>query len=324
MAKFYDARGNTYFVATPDELRSFDMPDTAAEAALALLNEGWAKKVVNHVCADPRNKKQNLSNGLLLGPFSSNDGYDLLIVNTTGSPAERSGNGLTIFSQFLVDEGMEDRGKPFKIRIHFPQKAPIDAPIEPAEREGEIGFWVDMGRPAFGPRTVNANHDSAFETSQLNGQDVYRVFALERIEAAWTSSQFVSVGNPHCVTFLKTADELPTMSRLCSFKTGLKAIANGSQVGNPCKDGINLQWAVVTAPDRIAARVFERGEGLTESSGSSATAVASAARHLHLVDASLVNVVMPGGVAPVRFDERSGRLERVMLFGVAMRKMLAR
>jgi hypothetical protein len=28
---------------------------------------------------------------------------------------------------------------------------------------------------------------------------------------------------------------------------------------------------------------------------------------------------MPGGIAPVRFDERDGALERVMLFGEAQR-----
>jgi len=63
--------------------------------------------------------------------------------------------------------------------------------------------------------------------------------------------------------------------------------------------------------------VFERGEGPTLSSGSSATAVASAARELGLIEAKTVNVRMPGGVAPVRFDERNGSLARVMLFGVA-------
>ncbi len=46
-------------------------------------------------------------------------------------------------------------------------------------------------------------------------------------------------------------------------------------------------------------------------------AVAAAARKLALFDAKTVNVRMPGGVAPVRFDERNGRLERVMLFGEA-------
>jgi len=46
-------------------------------------------------------------------------------------------------------------------------------------------------------------------------------------------------------------------------------------------------------------------------------AVAAAARKLALFDAKTINVRMPGGVAPVRFDERNGSLERVMLFGEA-------
>ena len=105
----------------------------------------------------------------------------------------------------------------------------------------------------------------------------------------------------------------------------LSAIANSTEsdgirgAGRPCKNGINLQWASIVSPDTIAARVFERGEGPTLSSGSSATAVASAARELDLIKAKTVNVAMPGGIAPVRFDERNGILERVMLFGEAKR-----
>ena len=108
----------------------------------------------------------------------------------------------------------------------------------------------------------------------------------------------------------------------------LSAIANSTEsdgirgAGRPCKNGINLQWASIIGsdrPDSVEARVFERGEGPTLSSGSSATAVASAARTLGLVDATMVNVRMPGGVAPVRFDEHNEVLERVMLFGEAQR-----
>ena len=49
----------------------------------------------------------------------------------------------------------------------------------------------------------------------------------------------------------------------------LSAIANSTAsdgmrgAGRPCKNGINLQWACVTGPDSIEARVFERGEGPT-------------------------------------------------------------
>ena len=129
------------------------------------------------------------------------------------------------------------------------------------------------------------------------------------------------------MTFLKSPDLLPSMEQLGSqeWLPRLTAIANSTESegtrgsGRPCRNGINLQWVSVVSPSTIAARVFERGEGPTLSSGSSATAVASAARTLGLLAARMVNVAMPGGIAPVRFDERNGILERVMLFGEAKR-----
>jgi diaminopimelate epimerase len=45
----------------------------------------------------------------LVGPFQSSPPFDLLIVNTDGTLAERSGNGLTIFSQALSDQGFTQR-----------------------------------------------------------------------------------------------------------------------------------------------------------------------------------------------------------------------
>jgi diaminopimelate epimerase len=100
----------------------------------------------------------------------------------------------------------------------------------------------------------------------------------------------------------------------------LSAIANSTKsdspgAGRPCRNGINLQWASVSGADTVDARVFERGEGPTLSSGTSATAVASAARKLNLVQGATINVHMPGGVAPIRFDQ-----DHAMLFGEARRK----
>jgi len=186
-----------------------------------------------------------------------------------------------------------------------------------------------MGIPAFGLSAVAASPEFV-GVSEFEGRTVSRVFDLEKIEPLWTCSQFVNVGNPHCVTFLTSPDLLPSMEKLGSEKwmSRLSAIANSTEsdgirgAGRPCKNGINLQWASVIGPDRpnsVESRVFERGEGPTLSSGSSATAVASAARALGLVDAKTVNVKMPGGVAPVRFDEHNQFLERVMLFGQAQR-----
>ena len=333
MAAFYDARGNTYFVASPQEIRGFvDLARTAAEAART--HERWAQRAIERICGRPHvaagvetgGAKSYRSDGLLVGPFSEDHAFALLIVNTDGTLAERSGNGLTIFSQCLVDTGRANRSNAFYLRVYHdaPGSPFIDARIEAGEREGHQGFWIDMGVPTYGLSAVGAAPEHV-GVSEFDGRIVARVFELEKIEASWACSQFVSVGNPHCVTFLTSPDLLPSMEQLGSekWRSRLIAIANSTEssgmrgAGRPCKKGINLQWASVTGPDSIEARVFERGEGPTLSSGSSATAVASAARKLGLLDANTVNVRMPGGVAPVRFEERNGSLARVMLFGEA-------
>lgn len=324
MASFYDARGNTYFVVTPKELRqSVDVPTTAAEAAQSYRK--WAKQAVESICANPNaaptSADRHLSNGLLVGPFPADGGPGLLIVNTDGTLAERSGNGLTIFSQFLVDHVGQDRSDEFVVHIHHDREKPLPVTIRPAEEERRLGFWVEMGVPKFGWEAVDAT-PAYFATSEVNGHETYRVFALEHLDAEWTRSQFVRVDNPHCVTFLNSAESLLSLDkRECALSGGLTEIAFTSEgeaalgLGEPCKRGINLQWAFVTGPGEIDARVFERAERWTKSSGSSATAIASAARHLELVTATTVRVAMLGGVAPVRFDGPRG--ERAWLFGEA-------
>ena len=330
MADFYDARGNTYFVASPDEIGEIaDLPRTAAEAAGA--RGQWALRALERICARPNaseGSKGHRSDGLLVGPFPDEHAFGLLIVNTDGTLAERSGNGLTIFSQFLVDTGQANRSNAFVVRIHHdrPQSPIVEARVEAGIRDGQEGFWIDMGVPTYGLSAVGASPEHV-GLSEFGGCTVSRVFDLEKIDASWTCSQFVNVGNPHCVTFLKKPDLLPSMDQLGSprWLPALSAIANSTKSdgmrgsGRPCQNGINLQWACVVGPDTVDARVFERGEGPTLSSGSSATAVASAARELKLVDSKTVNVRMPGGVAPVRFDEHNGILERVLLFGEARR-----
>ena len=330
MADFYDARGNTYFVASPEEIGRFaEIPRTAAAAAMS--RGQWAVRAIERICGRVNASctaegKRFLSDGLLVGPFPDENAFGMLIVNTDGTLAERSGNGLTIFSQFLVDTGQANRTDAFVVRIYKPSAPLVEARIEAAVRDGRNGFWIDMGVPTYGLSAVDASPEHV-GVSEFEGYVTFRVFDLEQIEPSWSCSQFVSVGNPHCVTFLKDQSLLPAMEQIGSQKwmPRLTAIANSTESdgvrgeGRPCKKGINLQWAALLGPDTIAARVFERGEGPTLSSGTSATAVASAARSLGLLDAKTVDVRMPGGVAPIRFDESDGILKRVMLFGEAQR-----
>jgi diaminopimelate epimerase len=315
MADLYDARGNLYVIATPAKVAGAGVPlPSSAEAAARTVRE-WAGHAIDAFCRHGGEHGQPfVSHGLLIGPFGSGPPFELLIVNTDGSLAERSGNGLTIFVAWLRDRGLAPSGG-FDLFVRHGSGAALATSVRLGERGGDPGVWLSMGEPMFGPEAVGARPDAS-QPAKLDGVVCSHVPALAAIEPLWRSSLFVRVGNPHCVSFLKAAARLPSFEALQApdLRARIGAIANAG--GPVCPAGVNLQWAAVTGPDRIAARVFERGEGPTPSSGTSATAVAAAALQLHLVTGPELVVDMPGGSAPVVGRRQDGRLV-MSLFGQA-------
>ena len=322
MTKFYDARGNIYGVVSPETLREAGIALPARAAECAVSRQQWSEAAIALCChwpegQRPANSKPHRSDGLLIGPFQASAPFDVLIVNTDGSLAERSGNGLTIFSQALTEQGlMPEQGA--LLRVHHDKGDAVATSVKPAEVEGVQGFWLDLGQPGFGPRAVAAQN---VENLDFNGRDVSRVKPLATLDPAWSHSQFVRIGNPHCVTLLDARAALPSNQQMreSPLNEGLTEIAYAmpTGAGDPCPAGVNLQWAVLESPQKILARVFERGEGPTASSGTSASAVASAAWRVGWVVAGEVQVVMPGGTAPIWLEEADGELLRVRLFGMA-------
>lgn len=313
-------------VVAPEDLRSngIDIPDQASDAAQT--RKVWALAAIEACCGwapgtQPPGSKAHRSDGLLVGPFQSSHPFDVLIVNTDGTLAERSGNGLTIFSQALSDLGLWPRDEACLLRVHH-DKADMPSPgetsVKLAQVEGVHGFWLDLGKPAFGPGAVSAE---GVEGVAFNGHELSHVQPLSALDPAWSRSQFVRIGNPHCVTFLESADALPGNEQMREprLSEGLTRIAYAmpTGAGEPCAAGVNLQWAMLESEGRVVARVFERGEGPTASSGTSASAVACAAWRVGWVSAGEVKVVMPGGTAPILLEEELGELSRVRLFGTA-------
>ena len=326
MTSFYDARGNIYAVVSPEAVRraGIDLPEQAGQAAQTRTQ--WAMAAIDAFCgwapgAQPAGSKAHRSDGLLVGPFQSSHPFDLLIVNTDGTLAERSGNGLTIFSQALSDQGFWPRDEACLLRVHH-DKADVLSPgatsVKTAQVDGVGGFWLDLGKPSFGPGAVSAH---GVATVSLNGRELSHVQPLSALNGAWSRSQFARVGNPHCVTLVESADALPSNEQMREpgLSEGLTRIAYAmpTGAGEPCPAGVNLQWAMLESEGRIVARVFERGEGPTASSGTSASAVACAAWRVGWVMAGEVKVVMPGGTAPILLEEMEGELSRVSLFGTA-------
>lgn len=327
-ASLYDARGNKYFVASPELVRTIaPLPSTPEAAAKSY--EAWTGKAVHEICSADKSAarsegKQFLSDGLLVGPFESSAGFSLLIVNTDGTLAERSGNGLTIFSQYLIDCDLARGKTEFDLIVHHANTLLSEtvARCVRSKRSKRNGILVDMGIPTFGPSAVGASAEGFEYSGKYSGKSL-TVLGLQKLRSDWIDSVFVNVGNPHCVTFLEAG--LPKMSELSrqSTKRALSQIANSSHskeaagLGLPCDRGVNLQWAEVSAGKAIRARVFERGEGPTRSSGSSAVAVAAAARYLGLTASDKIDIVMPGGVAPIEFSVQN----QAFLFGQATRQI---
>ena len=320
MTLFYDARGNIYGVVSPASLRDagIAVPECAALAARTRSN--WASSAIAAECSWgslPRSAgaKAHRCDGLLVGPFQAEPPFDLLIVNTDGSLAERSGNGLTIFAQALTDQSLMSGA--CELRVHHDKPdvlSPVTTRVEAAVREQVAGFWLELGVPGFGPEAVGAQ-------TGVDETEPSHVSELAAINPQWATSQFVRVGNPHCVTLVEQVSALPDNLKMQqpALYEPLKAIAFAPPAGGgrPCAAGINLQWAARQPGNRVFARVFERGEGPTASSGTSASAVACAAWRAGWVESGEVAVVMPGGIAPVRLQTDGETVLSVSLFGAA-------
>lgn len=102
----------------------------------------------------------------------------------------------------------------------------------------------------------------------------------------------VSMGNPHLVIFVNG----------CDFAWDEEAAVIAAQPIFP--EGVNIEWVKEHTIHRIEARFFERGAGVTQSSGTGTSAAAAAAIARKKVE-SPVEVHAPGGTQTVRWEGKS-------------------
>src|SRR5215471_1033907 len=129
----YHALGNDYLVIDPKDLAA---PLTTAQVQL--------------ICH--RNFGIG-SDGILLGPLpSSKAPFGLRIYNPDGSEAEKSGNGLRIFSRYLWDRKLASGGE---FTVETPGGVVRCAVLEDGRlvrvEMGKVSFWSDA-IPVAGPR----------------------------------------------------------------------------------------------------------------------------------------------------------------------------
>jgi diaminopimelate epimerase len=218
------------------------------------------------------------SDGILMLVPSSRADFGLRIFNPDGSEAEKSGNGLRIFSKWLRDHGLAKR-----------DSFTIDTPGGVVEclchlRDGRVRFvTVEMGRVTFRAPDIPMNGPD---------RDVVNV-PLQLSDGTALAVTAVSVGNPHCITFVDRLD-----TEACK-RLGPLIERHGA-----FPQRTNVQFARVADRHTLDILIWERGAGYTLASGSSSCGAASAAVRNGLCDHGKVTVRMPGGdlVIDVRPD----------------------
>jgi diaminopimelate epimerase len=304
----YQALGNSYLIFDPQRnLNAISSIEHAIE---------WVKMVCSHDYGVG-------SNGLLIGPDTIIDGvFEFRIFNSDGSQAQLSGNGSRIFARYLLDAGYVSSTpeSTFSIAAISPMSRVV-VDVQPPGSDDECILTTINVVPSFGAHAVGAQSGS-IQGSGLN----FTVSALAdigrryRMGGKWIDSSLISIGNPHCITFVEKPDLLPSFEFLTQLRSEFSLIADTApNFRNPVfREGCNLQWCSVESRERIQLRIVERGEGATLASGSSASAAVIAAYARGLIDEQ-ATVVMPGGVLQVTVLFEDDEIRGVRIAGTAER-----
>jgi len=254
----YHALGNDYIVLDPRDFPHWTPAPTVAQI-----------RVICH-----RNFGVG-SDGILWGPLPSTQGeFGLRIFNPDGSEAEKSGNGLRIFSRYLWDQSLAKSAT-------FTVETPGGVVQSVIKDQGRL-ITVEMGRVSFDSAKIPVNLTGA-PREALNE----KVAVLDR-EFTFSAA---TIGNPHCVI------PLPAVSPELAHRYGPHLETHPLF---PRKT--NIQFLQVLDRANIRIEIWERGAGYTLASGSSSSAAAAVAHRLGLVDRA-VTVHMPGGTIGIEIGD---------------------
>jgi diaminopimelate epimerase len=243
----YHALGNDYIVMDPA-----DFP-------------GWSAPTVEQIRVICHRNFGAGSDGILWGPLPTTKAqFGLRIFNPDGSEAEKSGNGLRIFSRYLYD-----------------QKKVTSAPFTVDTPGGVVHVVIEPGGKLL---TIDMGHVS-FDSAKIPVTGPAREVIKEQIKILDRDFTYTAatIGNPHCVIPLSAIT--PEIAH--KYGPHLETHPNF-----PRKT--NVQFLQVIDRANIRIEIWERGAGYTLASGSSSSASAAVAHKLGLVDRK-VTVHMPGG-----------------------------
>lgn len=192
--------------------------------------------------------------GIILVCPSDKADAKMRIFNLDGSEGKMCGNGIRCVGKFLYDHGMVDIKKKDKLDIETLSGIKH---LKAYTLDGEVKLLrVDMGKAILDPKEIPAKMDKdkiVNEPYTIDGEE-YNITC-------------VSMGNPHCVVFIKgDIDNLE-----------LDKIGPKFENDKLFPERVNTEFVKVLDDHTIKMRVWERGSGETWACGTGACAAAVAA-----------------------------------------------
>lgn len=228
-------------------------------------------------------------------PGKNGSDYSMRIFNSDGSEPEMCGNGIRCLAKFLADLGAPPANTPQKQTSDSVYKIHTLAGMMVPQLRADGQVRVDMGTPrllaAEIPTTLVASSRQVIEEP------------LEVAGKSWLVT-CVSMGNPHCVTFVDDVAAIP-----------LEVIGPQFEHHPVFPKRTNTEFIQVIRRDYLKMRVWERGAGATLACGTGACASLVAAVLTGRCE-RFATVELPGGCLEI---EWSATDEHLYMTGPAVR-----
>jgi diaminopimelate epimerase len=211
-------------------------------------------------------------------PGKEGTDYTMRIYNSDGSEPEMCGNGIRCLAKFIAE--LEDVKVNKSYKIHT-----LAGVIVPKLDNGEV--TVNMGEPELTAAKIPIT---------LEGVDNKVIdLPLEVAERTWSVTT-VSMGNPHCITFVEDSEAI-----------ALEQIGPLFEHHSVFPQRTNTEFIEIVKPDYIKMRVWERGAGITLACGTGACASVVAGVLNNKCDRTCT-VELPGGCLQIEWSAADNRV----------------
>lgn len=245
---------------------------------------GFAEKV-----ADPGAMARAVSDrhlgiggdGLILILPSEKADVRMRMFNADGSEGEMCGNGVRCVAKYAYDRGLAKKNP---LRVETGRGVlTLDLEVKGGKVE-EV--TVKMGEPILGLAEIGVDRE---KVAQGGREHEHRLSIPQTNQTL--DMVFVSMGNPHCVTFVEDVDAVE-LERVGPLVENHQAFPRR----------MNAHWAQVISRREIRMRTWERGSGITLACGTGACAVLVAAALTGRAERE-ATVRLPGGALRIEWRE---------------------